>query len=123
MSYELSSQKFVKHSADKKKTGICTYHLKTQMFWACEEKPAEFWEDCNLLTCICELLKEMQQRFTARNFPNYFLPDCNIVDGIFIEDNFSEALRMLNTQLGRSILKSMLPPRCVTNVVFLLPYQ
>src|SRR6218665_2521454 len=102
---------FVKYSDDKKKTGICTYHLKTQMFWAGEESPAEFWEDRNLLPCICELLKQVQHRFTSRDFPNYFLPDCNIVDGIFIEDYFKDAIKMLDTDFGRSILKSRLPPK------------
>jgi len=102
---------FVKEGDDKKKTGICTYHFKTQMFWACEEKPAEFWEDCNLLTCICELLKDMEQRFTSGDFPNYFLPDCNIIDGIFIEDHIRDAIRMLDSDFGRSILKSQLPPK------------
>src|SRR6218665_203350 len=101
----------VKYSADKNKTAICTYHFKTQMFWACEEKPAEFWEDCNLLTCICELLKDMEQRFTSGDFPNYFLPDCNIIDGIFIEDHIRDAIRMLDSDFGRSILKSQLPPK------------
>jgi len=102
---------FLKRGDDEKKTGICTYHLKTQMFWACEERPAEFWEDNNLMSSICILLIEIEKHLINGTFPNYFLPDCNIVEGIFIEDNFSEALRMLNTQLGRSILKSMLPPK------------
>src|SRR6218665_1122260 len=80
---------------DEKKTGICTYHLKTQMFWACEERPAEFWEDSNLMTSVCILLTEVEKHLIDRTFPNYFLPECNIVEGVLIENNFSEALRML----------------------------
>ena len=53
----------------------------------------------------------MEQRFTSGDFPNYFLRDCNILEGIFIENNFSEALRMLNTEFDRCILKSKLPPK------------
>src|SRR6218665_1517130 len=102
---------FVKYAADETKTAICTYHLKTQMFWACEERPAEFWEDNNLMTSICILLTEIEKHLIDRRLPNYFLPECNIVEGVLIENNFSEALRMLNTQLDRSILKPMLRPK------------
>src|SRR6218665_2339853 len=101
----------VKEGDDKKKTGICTYHFKTQMFWACEEEPAEFWEDSNLVTSICKLLTQMLQRLVDRNLPNYFIRDCNIVDSNVCVGSYREKLRLLNTELGRSILKSNLPPK------------
>src|SRR6218665_3913792 len=51
---------FLKRGDDEQNTGICTYYLKTQMLWACEEKPADFWADSNLLRCICKILKEVE---------------------------------------------------------------
>src|SRR6218665_645099 len=101
----------VKEGDDKKVTGICTYHFKTQMLWACEEEPAEFWEDSNLVTSICKLLTQMLQRLVDRNLPNYFIRDCNIVDSNVCVGSYREKLRLLNTELGRSILKSNLPPK------------
>jgi len=101
----------VKEGDDKKMTGICTYHFKTQMLWACEEEPAEFWEDSNLVTSICKLLTQMLQRLVDRNLPNYFIRDCNIVDSNVCVESYREKLRLLNTELGRSILKSKLPPK------------
>jgi len=38
---------------------LCTYYFKTLMFWACEEKPNQFWHDDLLIQSVCELLIEM----------------------------------------------------------------
>src|SRR6218665_1722530 len=108
----MMKSKFLNNGDDKEKnTGICTYHLKTQMLWACEEKPVEFWEDGNLVTSLCILLTEIDKNFSDGAFPNYFLPDCNIVEGILLESNFSEKIGMLKNEFDRSIPKSLLPPK------------
>jgi len=50
------------------------------MFWACEEKPTQFWGDDKLVDCICELLIEMMNWVKAKFCVNYFIPDNNMMD-------------------------------------------
>jgi len=42
-------------------SNLCTYYFKTLMFWACEEKPAQFCRKDLLLQSVRELLIKMMQ--------------------------------------------------------------
>ena len=33
---------------------LCSYHIKTLMFWSCEEKPAAFWSEENSMEALSE---------------------------------------------------------------------
>jgi len=67
-------------------SSLCSYYFKTLMFWACEEKPAQFWSDNFLVNCVCELLMEMMKWVEFKFCANYFIPGNNIMDHLFDTD-------------------------------------
>src|SRR6218665_371676 len=72
----------VKTCGGENKTFISSYYIKTLMFWACEEKPSEFWEERNILTSVRELLLDLIEKLIERNFPHYFMPANNLMDDL-----------------------------------------
>ena len=60
-------------------SNLCTYNFKTLMFWACEEKPAQFWRDDLLVQSVCELLIEMMKWMKSKFCVNYFIPGNNMM--------------------------------------------
>src|SRR6218665_211046 len=57
---------------------LCTYHLKTLMLWACEEKSPDWWNSQSVFAICSELLK-MLAEWLKRNFcPNHFIPEANL---------------------------------------------
>ena len=56
-----------------------TYHIKTLMMWTCENKPAEWWDSDRLVALCSELLRLMADWFAAQSYPNYFIPECNLL--------------------------------------------
>jgi len=42
-------------------SNVCSYYFKTLMFWACEEKPTQFWFDDMLFQSVREHFIEMMQ--------------------------------------------------------------
>ncbi|XP_021351777.1 uncharacterized protein LOC110449322 [Mizuhopecten yessoensis] len=55
-----------------------SYHLKTLLFWKCESKTPENWDNIKPLAFIIELLEDMEKCLTEKNIKQFFLPDCNI---------------------------------------------
>ena len=38
---------------------VCSYHIQTLMLWACEEKPAAWWNPSSLVAVCSELLNTL----------------------------------------------------------------
>jgi len=82
------------------KSNLCSYYFKTLMFWACEEKPAQYWRlvfnsklraHNVLVDCIYELLIEMIQFAKSKFCMNYFVPGNNMMDHLF-DTNLSDEI-------------------------------
>jgi len=56
------------------------------MFWACEEKPAQFWRNDLLVQSVCELLIEVIKWIKIRFCVNYFIPGNNMMDHLIETD-------------------------------------
>ena len=56
--YKTIAQRALERS---KETVLCTYHFKTLMLWACEERPKEFWAEHSLVHSIQQLVMEMAE--------------------------------------------------------------
>ena len=50
-----------KKEGKKRETVLCTYHFKTLMLWACEERPEEFWSENSLADSVRSLLIQMTE--------------------------------------------------------------
>jgi len=70
----------VKEAGGSEQTILKTYHLKTLLFWACEERTREFWEEGRIETTVKELLAQMIEWLIEERCPNYFVPSCNLFD-------------------------------------------
>ena len=55
-----------------------TFHLKTVLFWLCEEAPHSFWEEPGIFFCVKTLLKKFLDCITSMKLPNYFAPQHNL---------------------------------------------
>uniref|UniRef100_A0A3P9L7G0 Protein MB21D2 n=1 Tax=Oryzias latipes TaxID=8090 RepID=A0A3P9L7G0_ORYLA len=65
------------------RTGLSLYHLRTLLFWACDRLPAAY------LSCpdpdtpgrlLLGLLDDLAHCILGKNCPNYFLPQCNMLE-------------------------------------------
>src|SRR6218665_2238004 len=70
----------VKEAGGSEQTILKTYHLKTLLFWACEERPHEFWEEGRIETTVKEMLAQVIEWLIEERCPNYFVPSCNLFD-------------------------------------------
>ena len=66
-----------------------SYHLKTILFWTCEEK--HFQECNNLVDSVMELLQTFVEHLRRGNIPNYFIPENNMINHIKHQDLVSVA--------------------------------
>jgi len=74
---------------------LCSYHLKTLMLWAVEEKPSQFWSDKYYSTSMKQLICELAEWFIDRRCPCYFLPNNNIFDHIEGNDSVGKLVQLL----------------------------
>lgn len=70
-----------------------TYHFKTLMLWACEERPPEFWKRENIYDSLKELLCTMIEWLIEKECRNYFIPGNNILDYLDCEYNFDSEVQ------------------------------
>lgn len=57
-----------------------TYHVKTLMLWACEEKPPDFWEIGSLAASLETLLCTIIEWLIEKDCRNYFISSYNLWD-------------------------------------------
>src|SRR6218665_687158 len=87
------------------KTFISNYYIKTLMLWSCEEKPAEFWEDRNIVTSVRELLLDFIEKLIERKIPHYFMPENNIMDDLACNSDVENEIRFLISHMEEDIAK------------------
>src|SRR6218665_3614133 len=86
-------------------TFVSTYYFKTLMCWACEERPAEFWEERNIVTSVRELLLNLVENIIERYVPHYFLPANNIMDDFPCSPNVDNEIYLLLCYREEEILE------------------
>lgn len=65
------------------RTGLSLYHLRTLLFWACDRLPAAYLSCPDLDTpgrLMLGLLDDLAHCILGKNCPNYFLPQCNMLE-------------------------------------------
>ncbi|XP_052085904.1 uncharacterized protein LOC127723365 [Mytilus californianus] len=58
---------------------LCSYHMKTLMFWIVEESENLNWIPQNLLHCFLVCLKRLQYWIICEYIPNFFIPEQNMI--------------------------------------------
>src|SRR6218665_348022 len=91
----LIKSEVIKECGGSDETVLCTYFFKTLMFWECERKPKEFWNDGNVENCVRELLCIMIGWLIDGCCPNYFIPKCNMVLAQTDRVDFTKEIQLL----------------------------
>ena len=58
---------------------ICSYHLKTLLFWHAEKFTEDSWAEDDLVKHLFVLLDELAHALKTHFLPMYFLPKCNLL--------------------------------------------
>lgn len=61
---------------------VHSYHLKMLFFQACQKYPMRSWTDENLATNLLGLLDDLIHCLVTQSLPSYFIPGCNLIEGI-----------------------------------------
>ncbi|XP_061173326.1 uncharacterized protein LOC133182497 [Saccostrea echinata] len=79
------------------KNCLCSYFLKTLMFWTIEDTPSEYWKPERLVFCVEVCLKRLIEWLDIGFCPNYFVRENNMFQGKvreselkFTSENISE---------------------------------
>ncbi|XP_052708609.1 uncharacterized protein LOC128183574 [Crassostrea angulata] len=74
---------------------LCSYHIKTAVFWSIQQNALPHWHPKNLLHGFWVCFKLLLKWVYEGNCPNFFIPENNM----FLSNIYGEAQRMLFTQL------------------------
>lgn len=58
---------------------LSSYHLKTVLFWACDDIPSHIWIPRNISICLLIVLDRLLHCLISHNIPNYFMPGSNLI--------------------------------------------
>lgn len=65
------------------RTGLSLYHLRTLLFWACDRLPSTYLSCSDADTpgrLLLGLLDDLAHCILGKTCPNYFLPQCNMLE-------------------------------------------
>lgn len=86
---------FRKTSMDhKQKNKLRSYHMKTVMFWMCEKKDLEFWEESDTLVALRETILYLQHCLEKEQLEHYFIESNLFID--FMKSDFALLSQCLN---------------------------
>lgn len=96
---------------------ICSYFIKTAIFWLSERMPESFWEKERILECISAIMKELLSYASSGTCSNYFVPSNNMIGHLSydqrkdviskIESTMNDLpLAILQSKLGDETFKS-----------------
>ncbi|VDI68530.1 Hypothetical predicted protein [Mytilus galloprovincialis] len=79
---------------------LCSYYMKTLLFWILEETDGSKWTPDNLIHCFLVCVKRLCYWISINYIPNYFIPSHNMIDGKLSNKARNEMIRMLNRVLS-----------------------
>jgi len=71
-------KELIKANCPKEDEVLCTYHLKTLMLWACEEKSPDWWIASSTIKICSSLLQTLAKWLKEKTCRNYFIPRANL---------------------------------------------
>ncbi|VDI17799.1 Hypothetical predicted protein [Mytilus galloprovincialis] len=95
---------------------LCSYFMKTALFWVSEEVDIDTFQIPKLFTCFFLCLDKLTSWVKNCYCPNYFIPEHNMFLGKITQDNNKMLLRVLNTiKVGGidRLTRNLFPPSSV----------
>ncbi|XP_071124289.1 uncharacterized protein [Mytilus edulis] len=59
---------------------LCSYFMKTVLFWICEELPSSIWKPENLIFCYMRCFRRLIYCVEYKVCPHYFIPENNLFE-------------------------------------------
>ncbi|XP_062611777.1 uncharacterized protein LOC134273605 [Saccostrea cucullata] len=92
--FKIFLNKVIKPLLDDKEL-LCSYFLKTIMFYMIQEKEGSFWSPENLLHCFWNCFKRLIFCVYKSNLPNFFIQENNMFQGKIFGSSREELLEKL----------------------------
>ena len=105
---KLMLKEFVKTKcAEKYKSVLCSYFIKTFLFWQFEKMDRSFWRIENLIGCIIYLFNEFNRCIQIGVLRHYFVPRFNLLEIKLTPDAQTELLKIFGKviETGISIIE------------------
>ena len=86
---------------------LCSYFIKTFLFWKYEETDPSFWCKENFRECVMRLLSDFRDYVRIRSVRHYFIPSFNLLSVKMTDEAQKELLRIFDmiVQSDISIIK------------------
>ncbi|VDI37454.1 Hypothetical predicted protein [Mytilus galloprovincialis] len=75
---------------------LCSYFIKTILFWVSEELPTSVWKPNNLIHCFMRCFKRLVYCVEYSVCPHYFIPENNLFENKIIGHSRTKLLQKLN---------------------------
>ena len=87
---------------------ICSYFIKTAIFWLSERMSDSFWDKGRILECIAAVMRELLSYASSGICPNYFVPSNNMMDHLSHEqrEGVVSKIESLMNDLALALLQS-----------------
>ena len=82
---------------------LCSYFIKTFLFWEYEETGPSFWRKGNLRECLMRLLSNFCECVRVRSLRHYFIPSFNLLSVKMTDQAQMELLRIFDIILQSNI--------------------
>ena len=82
---------------------LCSYFIKTFLFWEYEETDPSYWCKENFRECVMRLLSKFSDNVTARSLKHYFIPSFNLLSVKMTDQARMELLAIFNIILQSDI--------------------
>ena len=92
---KLILKQFIKLKCSPQNQVLCSYFIKTFLFWKYETTPLNFWCRSNFRECIIYLLREFTQCIHKGDIRHYFLPRFNLLSVKLTPEAQTELLHLL----------------------------
>ena len=76
---KITLKQFVKKNCSAQNQVLCSYFIKTYLFWKFETTDLNFWRDDNLRECIMYLVTQFAHCLHDGVLPHYFIPSFNLL--------------------------------------------
>ena len=89
--------------AEKYKSVLCSYFIKTFLFWQFEKTDVSFWQITNLSGCIMSLLREFYVCIQTGVLRHYFVPRFNLLEIKLAPDAQTQLLKIFSNVIKTGI--------------------
>ena len=96
-------KEFIKKKCSPQNQVLCSYFIKTFLFWKYETKDLGFWQENNLMECIMYLLAEFHKCLHEGVIPHYFIPRFNLLSVKLTPEAKTELLELFDSIIKKNI--------------------